>query len=376
MKKIIIFIMCVFTFNVYGIEEEKKERIPIVYTALTDGTEVVNVNSDILFPIASLTKVMNVLVAKDEIAKGNFNLKDKVMFDRYTAFVNGGAISVWPGDDSYSLEDLLKIQMIFSSNNAAYATAKHIGKGDINKFIQMMNEKAREIGLNNTYFSSPAGLPPRLNKGFGMDMSTAKDLFTLTKYVVENTDILDYSGRKSISFPNSKDPARVYHNRNHMLGDFGVVGMKTGFHEESGFNIILVSKMGDSTVVSISLNSETEKQRYRLHKAILTKLSEKLEKVVDKENAYYLFDIKGYKEKTIEGYIKDDVLLINLGQDFVHNIKLNEISNNINVDDEIGVLEIMLDGEVITSRPIFAKNANRKLNWFEKILRVITFGAY
>ncbi|NYV27891.1 D-alanyl-D-alanine carboxypeptidase [Streptobacillus felis] len=375
MKKILI-IICFLSLNLFGLELKEKERLPIIYTSFLDGTEIMNVNSEIEFPIASLTKVMNVLVAKDQISRGNFSLNDRVLFDRYTSFVSGGAISVWPGDNSYTLEDLMKIQIIFSSNNAAYATAKHVGKGDINKFIDLMNEKAQEIGMKNTKFSSPAGLPPRLNKGFGMDISTAKDLYTLTKYVIENTDILDYSNRSSISFTKSRDPQRIYHSRISMLGKYGILGLKTGFHEESGFNIILVSKMGDSTIISISLNSETEKQREKLQKEILSKLMEKLEKIVDKENAYYLFDVKGYKNKTIEGYIKEDVNIVNLGQDISYNIKLNEISGNINKDDEIGLLEVIVNDKLITTRPIYAKEDNNKLNWFGKFIRFISFGFY
>ncbi|CAM3099384.1 D-alanyl-D-alanine carboxypeptidase family protein [Streptobacillus ratti] len=375
MKKILILI-CTFTLSIYGMEKEKEERIPIIYTALADGTEVIDINSENIVPIASLTKVMNVLVAKDQISKGNFSLKDKVVFDKYTAFITGGAISVWSGDDSYTLEDLLKAQMIFSSNNSAYAVAKHVGRGDINEYIRLMNKKAREIGMYNTYFASPAGLPPRLNKGFGMDVSTAKDLYLLTKYVIKNTDILDYSNTKSIKFPNSKDSLRVYYNRISILGEYGVIGLKTGYHSESGYNIIIVSKIGDSMVISISLNSETEKERYDLQREILSKLSERLEKFIDKDKSYYLFDLKDYKKKTLEGYLKEDVNLINLGQEFTYDIKLNDIDDNINIDDEIATLYVMLNGEVVVTKPIFAKNENRKLNWFEKILRHISFGLY
>ncbi|WP_073507985.1 D-alanyl-D-alanine carboxypeptidase family protein [Streptobacillus notomytis] len=375
MKKILILI-CTFTLSAYGMEMEKEERIPIVYTALTDGTEVIDINSELISPIASLTKVMNVIVAKDEILKGRVSLNDKVIFDKYTAFIIGGSISTRNGDKSYSLEDLLKAQIVFSSNNASYATAKYVGRGDINNFISLMNKKAREIGMYKTYFASPAGLPPRLNKGFGMDVSTAKDLYLLTKYVIENTDILDYSSKKSITFPNSKDPLRVYYNRIGLLGEYGVVGLKTGYHDESGYNIIVVSKIGDSTVISISLNSETEKQRYILQKEILSKLSERLEKIVDKNTAYYLFDVKDYKNKVLEGYIKEDVNLINLGQNFVYDIKLNDINDKINIDDEIATLYVKVDGKIIATKPIFAKNENRKLNWFEKILRYISFGLY
>ncbi|WP_064580765.1 D-alanyl-D-alanine carboxypeptidase family protein [Streptobacillus moniliformis] len=375
MKKILILI-CTFSLSIYGMEIEKKERIPIIYTALTDGTEVIDINSELISPIASLTKVMNVIVAKDEISKGKFSLSDKVTFDKYTAFITGGSISAWSGDNSYTLEDLLKAQMIFSSNNAAYATAKHIGLGDIDNFIILMNKKARELGMYNTYFASPAGLPPRLNKGFGMDISTAKDLYLLAKYAIENTDILEYSNKKSITFPNSRDPLRMYYNRITMLGEYGVVGLKTGYHDEAGFNIIIISKIGDSTVISISLNSETEKQRYILQREILSKLSERLEKIVDKDKAYYLFEVKDYKNKILEGYIKEDINLINLGQKFEYDIKLNDINDNINIDDEIATLYIKVGDEVILTKPIFAKNENRKLNWFEKILRYISFGLY
>lgn len=379
MKKII----CILTFfsgyilnaNYYDSTTFKEE---IIFSATLEGQIIEDKYSDIIFPIASLTKVMNVLVALEEVEKGNFSLNDNITFDRETSFISGGAISVWPGDSDYTFEDLIKVELVFSSNNAAYALAKHIGKGNIDNFIDKMNEKSKKIGLKDTIFVSPAGLPARLTNKNNLDLSTAKDMYLLTRYIIKNKpEILKYSSLKKVNFKNSKDPDRIYYNKNEILGKYGVIGLKTGFHLESMYNNIIVSKLGDSYVISVSFNSKTNKERFDLHKNILQNLENKIVKLVDKEYNFYLIDTKNHKNKQIEGYLKEDISLLDLGREYDIKINLYSLDNiKINKDDIIGKVEVYLENNKVVEKNIYSKSDNRLLYWYEKILRIITFGYY
>ncbi|CAM3454217.1 D-alanyl-D-alanine carboxypeptidase family protein [Pseudostreptobacillus hongkongensis] len=372
MKKLFL-ILCMLSLNSFSINYVDNENFKeqIIFSATGDGKIIVDSNSDVVFPIASLTKVMNVLVALDEVEKGNFSLDDKITFDKETAYISGGRLFALPGD-SYTLRDLLKMELVHSSNNSAYAVAKFIGKGSIENFVNKMNLKAKEIGLKNTEFASPAGLPPRLSHLNGMDVSNAKDLYLLTSYALKNYNILEYSNIKEI-----KLDGNIYENRNTLLGKYGIVGLKTGYHSESGYNFIVVSKMGDTEIISISLNSENIKDRNLVNERILKILEQNITTLVDKNNEYYIFDIANHQDKNIEGYLKEDIKVLDVYKNIKYNlVQLDYEDKDIKKDDKIAILEVYEGSEKLFEKDIFAVKENKRLKWYERILRIITFGYY
>ena len=157
------------------------------YIATKDGKILKKEYENKIHPIASLTKVMNIIVALDQIDKGNANLEDRVCFTSENANIGGSWLNVKSGD-CFMLRDLIRAEIIYSANNAAYLVANHIGKGNIDNFSKLMNEKAKELGMNNTTFYTPAGLPTSMT-GKGMDISTAYDLYLLGKKAIEDERI-------------------------------------------------------------------------------------------------------------------------------------------------------------------------------------------
>lgn len=295
----ILVIGIVLSFISFSNDEN---NIKIRYSATLDGKVLIDENSDLIHPIASLTKVMNVLVTLDQVKKYNISLNSEIKFDKDSIFIKGSSIDTY--FNKYTLEDLIKSQLVFSANNAAYAVAKYIGRGSIDNFINLMNKKARELNMKNTYYGSPSGLPPRLSNGYNLDLSTAKDQYLLTKYVILNTNILEYSSLSSISFINTKGNSRLYLNRNKLINNKEVFGLKTGFHNDAGYNMILVAKIGDSYVISISMNDISDNDRTIIQNSMLDYAKSKLKKIVDKDKTYYLLDVYNHKFKQVEGYIK------------------------------------------------------------------------
>ena len=150
-------------------------------------------------PTASLAKVMNIIVALDEIDKGNASLDDEVCFTPDTAYLKGSWLNVRHGD-CFTLETLLKAEIIYSANNAAYLVAKHIGKGNIENFVALMNEKAQELGMTDTVFYTPAGLPTSMT-GKPMDISTAYDLYLMGRKASEDDRIKEWSSQLQLELP-------------------------------------------------------------------------------------------------------------------------------------------------------------------------------
>ena len=148
---------------VKAIEREKEGESEyqgevIKFIATTDGKILKDKMSRQQHPIASLTKVMNILVALDQIDRGNAKIDDKVCFTPDTVNMGGSWLNAKAGD-CYTLKDLLRAEIIYSANNAAYMVAKHIGKGNSSNFISICifcSTESNVTTFSETFFSSIA----------------------------------------------------------------------------------------------------------------------------------------------------------------------------------------------------------------------------
>ena len=132
--------------------------------------------------------------------------------------------------------------VIYYANNSAYLVAYHVGKGNIEYFVKLMNQKAKELGMNNTEFHTPAGLPTTMT-GKGMDVSTAYDMFLMGKKAIEDKRIREWASEPELVLVNPAGEQVIYKSRNHLLGQYGIYGLKTGFHVHSVNNIKVTCKM-------------------------------------------------------------------------------------------------------------------------------------
>ena len=119
-------------------------------------------------PPASMAKLMTACIVLDKIAKGEVHLTDKVPVSREAAAIGGSQVYLKDGE-VFSLEDMMRAILIASANDAAHAVAEFIA-GTNRDFVELMNEKAKSLGMNDTEFNSVHGLPP--GKGQKEDMTS------------------------------------------------------------------------------------------------------------------------------------------------------------------------------------------------------------
>ncbi len=160
-----------------------------------------------LYP-ASTTKIMTGILA---IELGN--LDDMIVVDAEVIVLTEGSHIALDYDEEMSLENMVYGLLVASANDAAYAIAKHIGKGDISAFVNLMNEKAKEIGAKNTYFVNPNGLPDEKH------VSTAYDLALIGRYAMENPKFREIVNTYTYTIPttNKKSEERYLWSSNRML---------------------------------------------------------------------------------------------------------------------------------------------------------------
>ncbi len=217
---------------------------------MSTGRILYEQNADEPIPPASLTKVLSMYVALDQVRAGKASLKDTVKVSR-RAFSTGGSRMFLKQGETLTLDDLLEGMAVSSGNDASVATAEYIG-GNVNNFVQMMNAKTKALGMKNSVFRNPHGLPA------AGQHTTARDMLALSRsYLAQYPEALRYHSTKFI-----KHNKVITTNKNPLLGNCeGADGLKTGWVFASGYNIISTVRRGKTRLLAVVLGAETTQAR-------------------------------------------------------------------------------------------------------------------
>lgn len=210
---------------------------------LNSGTVMYEKNPDSKRPIASINKLMTALVVM-ESHKPNEVVTIKDMpelgpYDQKIGIKNG---------EEFELSELLKATLIHSANDAANALAIY-DSGSIDAFAVKMNQKAKEWGLNNSKYSNANGLEG------GDDYSSARDVVTLASLLIQNKYFADIVKTKSLNISNIEGKSYLLTTTNKILGQGGVVGMKTGYTLKAGECLVTVAERSGNRIITVVLDS-------------------------------------------------------------------------------------------------------------------------
>ncbi|NWO18695.1 D-alanyl-D-alanine carboxypeptidase family protein [Leptotrichia sp. oral taxon 223] len=256
-SKKLIFSMAFLAVSAFSFAEgEDYHDYKALLIGDVNGNIIKEDNSLAVRPLASVTKIMTSILTLDKIKSGQISYDDKVTVSSKAASVPYG-IKLTAGKQ-YTVRDLLKATIIKSSNNAAYALAEYVG-GDVSNFVNSMNEKARSYGLTSLRYCSPNGLPPSYT-GSCMDQGNARDLYKLAQITLKDySEYLNFSKNKVDYVDNGNTKVT---STNTLLGNvLGVDGIKTGYHNAAGSNIVLTANRGNDRMIAIILGSNRAKDR-------------------------------------------------------------------------------------------------------------------
>ena len=253
-----------------GVEWVLPDNFRAVLVGDLNGNVIFSKNADTMYPLASVTKVMSLLVTFDEINAGNISLNDSVRISKTPLKYGGSGIPLKEGQ-IFVLEDLIKASAVYSANNATYAIAEYVGEGSIFNFVAKMNKKLKQLGLQNDIkYHTPAGLPTR-NTKMPMDEGTPRGIYKLSIEALKYDKYIEIAGIKNTKIYNGKISIR---NRNHLIGEDGVYGIKTGFHKEAKYNITVAVKFEGIDLIIVVMGGETYKTRDDLVRTIIANLKE------------------------------------------------------------------------------------------------------
>ena len=298
-------------------------------------------NADAKYPIASMVKIMTLNIVFDEIDKGRLSFDEKITISENASGMGGSQMFLDTGLD-YSVSDLIKGVTVVSANDASVALAERIS-GSVEVFIELMNEKALEFGMQNTRFVNVTGLP---QEG---QYSTARDVTKMMKNLLKHPKYYDFSTIYLENYTHPDGRTTELTNTNKLVRFYkGCDGGKTGFTNDAMFCLSATAKREDTRVIATVLGAESSKERNKEITELFNYAFANYRniKILDKNNPIPTeIIIKGAKNNKVEVSVNKDVfILAKRGEKpaFDIEISINEnLKAPISKGEKIGVINLV-----------------------------------
>ncbi len=366
LTSIIFTLLFVFTTPVFGEEEgsndsnDSPDLAPDAKSAILmerdTGEVIFDKNVDEKLPPASMTKIMTLLLIMEALEEEKLKLDETVRVSERAASMGGSQIFLEAGEEM-TVEELLKGVAIASGNDASVALAERIA-GSEEAFVEQMNEKVKELKLENTHFQNSTGLPADNHYSTAYDMAVmAKELLkyeTITEYTSIYEDYLREGEEDEFWLVNTNKLVRFYD---------GVDGLKTGYTDEAKYCLTATAEKDDMRVISVVMGAETTKQRngnisnmldYAFNHFDTKKLFEKGETITE-------LQFLQAEQQKINVVTSESVSTIHSKgespEDISTNVQIDEeIVFPMKKGDQIGTLQVKMGDKVVTDTPLIVSH--------------------
>lgn len=322
----------------------------------TTGTVIVDQHMHQQWPLASVTKMMLMLIVAEKLHDGSLKLSDQITTSAKAAKMGGSQVYLKEGE-SFSLDDMMKAIVVHSANDASVAVAEYIA-GSTEAFVVMMNQEAQRLKLNDTHYYSVHGLPPGL--GQSADVSSAYDCAMLARELVKYPDVLRWSAIDTAPFRNGTFQLR---NTNHLVRTFnGCDGLKTGFYDQAGFNVVATAHRGGLRLIAVVLGSPRKGENFEQAAVLLSEGFAQYEmyQVARKgEQVDQSIAVRRANVSTIKPVWGENVALLLKRDDGKDHVKIvyqlpASIDAPLAEGQHLGVARVMLDGRQVATPALVA----------------------
>lgn len=366
------------TVPIHSFAQEKNEgpklandaKSAILMVADT-GTVLYEKNDNKKLPPASMTKIMTMLLIMDALKSGKISLNEKVRASEHAASMGGSQIFLEEGE-TMTVKELLKAIAIGSANDASMAMAEKIA-GSEEEFVKMMNEKAKELGLKNTHFVNPSGLPVEDH------YSSAKDMAIMAKALLQYDKITGYTGRYEDYLREDTDDKFWLVNTNRLIKFYpGVDGLKTGYTNEAKYCLTATAKKNGMRVIAVVMGAPTPKSRNGQITNMLDYAFNQYQttKVYGKGKTVKTVKVDKGKKNKVPVVTSQKVAVLTKKGESPKNIKKTiEVKTDLKAPlkkgDQIGMLELKKDGHTINEVPLVAGVDVPEASWWHLFKRSI-----
>jgi len=325
---------------------------------------------------ASMTKIMTAIVVFDLLNEGETSLDEMISISEnaWRMSQSGYSSMFVMLNDLISVEDLLKGIIIVSGNDACLALAEGLS-GSEEDFVVLMNEKANEIGLENTNFGNSSGINDVNN------YSTVRDIMKMSRYMINNyPEYYTYFKEVTFTWDRTGGDPITQGNRNPLLyKDMGVDGIKTGYLEVEKYSLASSMAVGNRRITAVASGFKTKRSRSRESAKMLTWGLRSFDtiKVTKKNETISNLDVWLGKKNAVQAITVEDIYLT-IPKRKKKSIKAvieynGPIQAPIAKGDKIGLLNIYISGELKKSVDIFSAEDIKKANIFSRLLKSFNF---
>ena len=377
-KKLFIFIclllICISGFNGVSVFAQTNElNVSSKSAYLMDyhtGAVLYSKNEEEKLPIASMTKLMLLLLTFENLDNGNLSLEEKITVSQRAKSMGGSQVFLEENGE-YLCSDLLKSIIIASANDASVAIAEKL-YGSEEQCVQEMNNRANQLNMKNTLYSNCTGLPKPTQ------YSCAKDVAVLLKEVCNHKEYFEYSNiwMDEIIHPSGNITGLT--NTNKLVRFYsGCDGGKTGFTSEAGFCLSATAKRGQMRLIGVVINADNSKTRF------------------NDTSTMFNYGFANYAEKcvfedgqeltetaTVSGGVKEQVSLAVKGSCFVFGKKNEKINSSYEIEVKklkaplkkgqvVGKISIYINSIKTDELEIVCNEDVRKTSYSENIEKII-----
>ena len=374
MKKIMIiflitflFVPCVALANETDITKGASSAVMIDYDT---GEILYNKNANSKKSVASLTKMMGLLLIFEKIDNGSIKINEQLTVSKNAKEMGGTQIWLEEGE-KISVDDLLKGITMASANDAMVLMAER-ASGTEEAFVKEMNKKAKELGLKNTNFVNSTGFDEE--GGY----SSAYDMALIAKELIKHKKILNYTSKYEDYIRENTENKTWIVNTNKLVRFYqGVDGLKTGYTDEAGSSIAVTAKKNGLRLIAISLGYDNTTTRNSETMALLDYGYNQYESKTIFSKGKKIKEVKLNKanKNKVNLILSEDVkVTVKKGENdktYTYDIKLNTINYPIKKGEKIGKLYLKDGNKILREISLVSDSNIKKASIFKQYLRVV-----
>lgn len=371
MKKIITLLL-ILSFCIIPVKAENLDLAPTAKSSIlieANSKKVLNAKNETekMFP-ASTTKVMTMILMFEAIKNNQISFEDIITTSSYASSMGGSQVYL-EENETMTLHEMFKCMAIGSANDATVAIGEHIA-GTNDAFIQMMNDKVKELKLVNTHFENATGLHDDNH------YSCAYDLGIMAAYLIEigGDQLLEITSTYDTYIRENTDKKFWLVNTNKLLNAYsGLDGLKTGYTKEAGYCLIATAKKNNLRIIGVVMGETDPKSRNKEMCQMLDYAFNLYENkiIYNKGDLVTQMDVYNSTVKTTGIYAKETIsYLVKKGTDQgpSYNIKIIKNTAPIHLDEIVALLEIMDEDKIIQSFDLIVKEDIQSLTFMQRVI--------
>ena len=324
-------------------------------------------NPDKRVSIASTTKIMVAIVALEEDVDMDKQVKVSEKAASYAGSVYSN-IGLYPYD-RVSVKDLLTAALVPSGTDADYALAEYLGNGSVDEFVAKMNDKAKELGLENTHFANPAGIDAPGN------YSSAADLAKMTREAMKYPEFREIVNMPEATISTQDREIHVVTTNLLVLPNSGydygpATGAKTGTSVQAGPCVVATAQSSDESYIAVVLDAAGNLQRFEAARTALEYGFGEYERepLVERQEPYAELELPYRRGETVKLVAAKDVIaLAGPGLEVVRSKTKQEAPPSAKAGRKVGTVEVSVDGRSVGSSPLVVQKGYEEASIWQKV---------